>query len=214
MKKRKDEKSAKKKGAPPKSTGIVDSSPAPSNSPKTKLQKIAAKGSPGTHQSSKVDGKAITFKATEETASRLIKRASHVKTTETVLHHPAGSKKQKKSSTDDAVEAKGIADGTHQSSKVDGKAIALKATEGKALSSAKRASAIKTSKKQKKSLTNDAVEAKGIGDSSSVLTISTKSKKGTTAPTGPPVMLHSGKTVGKAIASNPNRIEHVPGENH
>ncbi len=52
-------------------------------------------------------------------------------------------------------------------------------------------------------------------------------KKGTTAPTGPPVMLHSIKTVGKAIASkanaekihdegedNPNRIEHLPGENH
>ena len=49
---------------------------------------------------------------------------------------------------------------------------------------------------------------------STVVTVSTKSKKGTTAPTGPPVMLHSGKTVGKAIASNPNRIEHVPGENH
>ena len=49
---------------------------------------------------------------------------------------------------------------------------------------------------------------------STVVTVSTKSKNGTTAPTGPPVMLHSGKTVGKAIASTPNRIEHVPGENH
>ena len=47
-----------------------------------------------------------------------------------------------------------------------------------------------------------------------------------TAPKGPPVMLHSGKTVDKAIASkanaeknhderkdDPNHIEHVPGEN-
>jgi len=49
---------------------------------------------------------------------------------------------------------------------------------------------------------------------STVVTVSTKSKNGTTAPMGPPVMLHSGKTVGKAIASTPNRIEHVPGENH
>ena len=51
-------------------------------------------------------------------------------------------------------------------------------------------------------------------------------KKGMTVPKGPPVMLHSGKTVDKAIASkanaekkhderkdDPNRIEHVPGEN-
>jgi hypothetical protein len=116
---------------------------------------------------------------------KLHERASPIKTIETVLDHPAGSKKQKKSSTNNAVEAKGIADGTHQSSKVDGKAIAFKSTEGTALSSAKRASAIKTSKKQKKSLTNDAVEAKGIGDSSSVLTTSTKSKNGITAPKGP-----------------------------
>ena len=51
-------------------------------------------------------------------------------------------------------------------------------------------------------------------------------KKGMTAPKGPPVMLHSGKTADKAIAStanaeknhderkdDPNRIKHVPGEN-
>ena len=183
-------------------------------------------------------------------------------------------KKQKKSSIDDAVEAKGIADSTHQSSKVDGKAIALKATEGKALSSAKsasanakgplgthqsrkvgdkaialkatedvaisavkRASPLKTiekgadhpagSKKQQKSPTNDVVETKGIGDSFSVPTTSTKSKKVITAPKGPIVTQHSGKIVDKAIAlnanaekihdegeDNPNRIEHVPGENH
>ena len=163
MKKRKDEKSAKKKGAPSKSTGIVDSSSAISNSLKTKLQKIGAKGSPGTNQSSKVDGKAITFKATEDAALSSAKRASPIKTIETVLDNPAGSKKQKKSSqvktietvhphpadskkqkkssTDDAVEAKGIADGTHQSSKIDGNAMALNAIEGHASSSAKSASA-------------------------------------------------------------------------
>ena len=163
LKKRKDEKSAKKKGAQPKSTGIVDSSSAIPNSRKTKLQKIGAKGSPGTNQSSKVDGKAITFKATEDAAlssakraspiktigtvldnpagSKKQKKSSQVKTIETGIPHPADSKKQKKSSTDDAVEAKGIADGTHQSSKIDGKAMALNAIEGHALSSAKSASA-------------------------------------------------------------------------
>jgi len=49
---------------------------------------------------------------------------------------------------------------------------------------------------------------------STVVTVSTKPKNGTTAQTGPPAMLHSGKTVGKANSSDPNRIEEVPGENH
>ena len=68
----KDQKAAEKKGASPKAMGIVDSSPAPSESPKTKLWKTAAKGSLGTHQSSKVDGKAIAFKATEDTCCRIL----------------------------------------------------------------------------------------------------------------------------------------------
>jgi hypothetical protein len=152
--------------------GIVDSSPVPPKSTKSKMVKTAAKGPLGTHQSRKVGGKAITLKATEDAAISAAKRASPLKTIEKGANHPAGSKKQKKSPT------------------------------------------------------NDAVEAKGIGDSSSVPTTSTKSKKGISAPKGPPVMLHSGKTVDKGIASktnaeknhderkdDPNRIEHVPGEN-
>jgi len=153
--------------------GIVDSSPVPSKSTKAKLGKTAAKGPLGTHQLSKVGGKEIALNATQDAALSAAKRASPLKTIEKGANHPAGSKKQKKSPT------------------------------------------------------NDAVEAKGIDDSSLVPTTSTKSKKGMAAPKGPPVMLHSGKTVGKAIASkanaenihderkdDPNPIEHVPGENH
>jgi hypothetical protein len=187
------------------------------------------------------------------------------KTTETVLHHPARLTNQKKSSSDDAIEAKGITDGTrqsrnatevhalssaksastnakgplgtHQSMIIGGKAIALKASKDSAISAAKIASPLKTiekgadhptgSKKQEKSPTNDVVETKGIGDSFSVPTTSTKSKKAITAPKGPIVTQHSGEIGGKAIAlnanaekihdeceDNPNRIEHVPGENH
>ncbi len=87
------------------------------------------------------------MKATEDAVISAAKRASPLKTIEKVNDDPASEKKQKKSPTNDAVEAKGNDDGTHQSSKVDGRAIALKATEGKALSSTKRTNAIKTSKK-------------------------------------------------------------------
>ena len=127
--------------------------------------------------------------------------------------------------------------GSHQSRKVGGKVIALKANEDAVIIAAKRASPLKTiekgadhpagSKKQQKSPTNDVVETKGISDSFSVPTTSTKSKKAITAPKGPIVTQHSGKIGGKAIAlnfnaekihdeceDNLNRIEHVPGENH
>ena len=56
-------------------------------------------------------------------------------------------------------------------------------------------------KKQKISPANDAVEAKGIGDSSPVPSKSTKSKQGKTAAKGPLVTQQSSKVVVKAITS-------------
>jgi len=90
--------------------GIVDSSPVPPKSTKFKLVKTAAKGPLGIHQSRKVGGKAIALKATEDAAISAAKRASPLKTIEKGADHPAGSKKQKKSPTNGAVEAKGIGD--------------------------------------------------------------------------------------------------------
>ena len=90
--------------------GIVDSSPMPSKSTKSKLGKTAAKGPLVTQQSSKVVVKAIASKATEDAAKSAPKRAIPLKTTEKVADHAASEKKQKKSPANDAVEAKGIGD--------------------------------------------------------------------------------------------------------
>ena len=90
--------------------GIGDTSPVPSKSTKSKLGKIATKGPLGTHQSRKVGGKAIALKATEDAAISAAKIASPLKTIEKGADHPAGSKKQQKSPTNDVVETKGIGD--------------------------------------------------------------------------------------------------------
>ena len=124
-------------------------------------------------------------------------------------------KKQKQSPANDAVKANGIGDSSpvpskstkskqgnttakgplvaQQLGKLIVKAIASKATAA----TAKRVIPLKTTekvanhpareKKQKESLANDAVEAKGIGDSSPVPSKSTKSKQGKTAAEGPVV---------------------------
>ena len=62
-----------------------------------------AKGPLGTHQSRKVGGKAIALKATEDAAISAAKIASPLKTIEKGADHPAGSKKQQKSPTNDVV---------------------------------------------------------------------------------------------------------------
>ena len=134
--------------------GIVNSSPVPPKSTKSKLVKTAAKGPLGTHQSRKVGGKAIALKATEDAAISAAKIASPLKIIEKGADHPAGSKKQQKSPTYDVVETKGIGD------------ILLVPTtstpEQKTTETVLHHPA--RLKNQKKSSSDDAVEAKGIAD--------------------------------------------------